>query len=419
MASAQINNITVDFDQTLPIEKTLSVPNQSTPTTVVQHQSTPIPAKKSYANAIRRSPEGEAAKDMIKEDRVRRSYILYSVKPPTITASEVIDDVCKSLKCTPREALLGVHKDTRFNGRFTVLFKQLKYIEQIRHNGLHVGQTRIRPIIRNGNGYIPNIPLYALDSEIKELLEEGGGMVRSLKKRTRADGLWIGGWVFEMALEHPSQMPDNLIYEKELFHVLHGLRRRPPHTKQQQLPPPPTITTDTETTEVIPETPDEQIPQTQVHEENIPAETQTLSQISPCVVAQKKDMPTVSFYLEGLDFTTAATELKNMMPAPVLTVNQGKEQLSGEEVIVLTFSCIEDARTVVKIFSNNTAEVCGKALYLCGCNQDLSDGQLPDESDSEPEEQHSLNKSNTSRGGWQKKRRHKTRGRGLGRGKNW
>ena len=415
MASAQINNITVEFDQTLPIEQTTTEPNQSTPTTAVQHQSTPIPAMKTYANAIQHSPEGEAAKELIKEDRVRRSYTLYSVKPATITTSEVIDDVCRSLKCTPREALLGVHKDTRFNGRFTLLFKQFKYIELIRHNGLHVGQTRIRPIIRKGNGYIPNIPLYALDSEIKELLEEGGGIVRSLKKRARADGLWIGGWVFEMALEHPSQMPDNLIYEREPFHVIHGLRRRPPHNKQQQLPPPPTITTDTET-EVIPETPEEQIPQTQTHEQNLPTDTQTLSQISPCVVAQNKEMPTVSFYLEGLDFTTAATELKTMMPAPVKTIHRGKEQLSGEEVIVLTFSCIEDARTVIKHFSINTAEVRGKALYLCGCNKDLSDGQLPDESESESEE---LNNNNTSSGGWQKKRRHKTRGRGRGRGKNW
>ena len=90
MASAQINNITVDFDQTLPIEKTLLVPNQ----TVVQHQSTPIPAKKIYANAIQNSPEAEVAKETIKQDRVRRSYSLYSVKPPHITTTEVIDDVC-------------------------------------------------------------------------------------------------------------------------------------------------------------------------------------------------------------------------------------------------------------------------------------------------------------------------------------
>ena len=97
-----------------------------------------------------------------------------------------------------------------------------------------------------------------------------------------------------------------------------------------------------------------------------------------------------------------------MMPAPVLTINQSKEQQSGEEVIVLTFRCIEDARTIVKQFSINAAKVCGKALFLCGCNQDLSDGQLPDESNSEPEqwdEQHSLNSNNTSRGGWQKKRK--------------
>ena len=65
---------------------------------------------------------------------------------------------------------------------------------------------------------------------------------------------------------------------------------------------------------MIPETPEEQIPQTQIQEEPIPAETQTpketQSQLSPCVVAQKADMPTVSFYLEGLDFKAAATELK-------------------------------------------------------------------------------------------------------------
>ena len=142
-------------------------------------------------------------------------------------------------------------------------------------------------------------------------------------------GLWNGS---------TKSNANNVTYEGEVFHVIHGLRRRPPHTRQPQLPPAPTITADTETTEVIHETPGEQIPQTQIHEEHIPAETQTpdetQSQLSPCVVTQKEDMPTVSFYsLEGLDFKTVATELKNMMPAPVLTINQGKEQ---QELIVLS-----------------------------------------------------------------------------------
>ena len=64
---------------------------------------------------MQNSPESEVAKETIKQDKVRRSYTLYSVKPPNIMTSEVIDDVCKSLKFT-REALLGMQKDTNNYG---------------------------------------------------------------------------------------------------------------------------------------------------------------------------------------------------------------------------------------------------------------------------------------------------------------
>ena len=40
-----------------------------------------------------------------------------------------------------------------------------------------------------------------------------------------------------MTLQNPTQMPDNVTYEGEVFHVIHGLRRRPPHIRQPQLPP--------------------------------------------------------------------------------------------------------------------------------------------------------------------------------------
>ena len=197
---------------------------------------------RSYAEALASTEETNTRKDVL-NDRMQQTLILYKINPPTITTNEVIQDIAKSLRVDAPIAMFGVHKDTRYQSRFTVVFKHSKFIEQIKENGLHVGETKIAPKRPKPiRGYLPNLPVYALEEEVRELLSEYGNVV-GLYPRTRQDGIRIGGWNFFIHLER--KMPDNVLYEDQHFEVIYPGKTRPvPKVK----PPPPKQTA--ETTEV-------------------------------------------------------------------------------------------------------------------------------------------------------------------------
>ena len=143
---------------------------------------------KSYAEALASTEETQPA-----NERREKTFILYKIEPATITTNQVIEDIARSLEVDAPTAIFGVHRDTRFHSRFTVVFKNKFYIEQIAKNGLQVGETKITPIKpKPTRGYIPNLPIYALDEEVRVLLSNHGKVV-DLHQRTRNDGIRIGG----------------------------------------------------------------------------------------------------------------------------------------------------------------------------------------------------------------------------------
>ena len=126
--------------------------------------------------------------------------------------------------------MFGVHKDTRYQSRFIVVFKHSKYIEQIKENGLQVGETKIAPKRPKPiRGYPPNLPVCALEEEVRELLSQYGNVV-GLYPRTRHDGIRIGGWNFFIHLER--KMRDKVIYADQHFEVIYPGKTRPPPPKQ-------------------------------------------------------------------------------------------------------------------------------------------------------------------------------------------
>ena len=148
-------------------------------------------------------------------------------------------------------AIFGVHRDTRFQSRFTVVFKNKLYIDLITKNGLQVGETKIAPIKpKPTRGYIPNLPIYASDEEVRDLLSNHGNVV-GLHQRTREDGIGIGGWNFFIHLNE--RMPDHLTYEQQHYEVIYqGKTKQIPITKVQTAPPPKKTKTDTPAKEQLP-----------------------------------------------------------------------------------------------------------------------------------------------------------------------
>ena len=190
-----------------------------------------------YAEAVETSTQENNATSTqennatnVKNIRLQKRFILYKITPRNISTNEVIEDIANSLKVDAPTAIFGVHRDTRFKCRFTVIFKDSKFIQQIRQNGMKIGDTIIKPKNINATrGYLPNLPMYALEGEIKELLAKHGKILY-LKARTRNDGIRIGGWVFRIDLK--TEMPNNILYDNENFAVLYD--------EKPKIPPPPT-----------------------------------------------------------------------------------------------------------------------------------------------------------------------------------
>ena len=185
-----------------------------------------------YAEAVETSTQEHNATSTqeynVKNIRLQKRFILYKITPSNITTNKVIEDIANSLKVDAPTAIFGVHRDTRFKCRFTVIFKDSKFIQHIRQNGMKVGDTIIKPKNSNATrGYLPNLPMYALEGEVKELLAKHGEILY-LKARTRTDGIRIGGWVFRIDLK--TEMPNNILYDNENFAVLYEEKPKIPPT---------------------------------------------------------------------------------------------------------------------------------------------------------------------------------------------
>ena len=151
---------------------------------------------RSYAEAEASPEETRNQLTSTKITRINQTFILYKITPDNITINEVITDISKSLEVEAATAIFGVHRDTRYRRRFTVVFKNRKFIEQITENGLQVGDTTIAPKRpKPTRGYLPNLPVYALEEEVSQLLSKHG-KVTGIYPRTRNDGIRIGGWNF-------------------------------------------------------------------------------------------------------------------------------------------------------------------------------------------------------------------------------
>ena len=137
---------------------------------------------KSYAEALASTEERIPA-----NERREKIFTLYKIEPATITINQVIGNIARSLEVDAPTALFGVHRDTRFHSRFTIVYKNKFYIEQIAKNGLQVGETKIAPKKpKPTRGYIPNLPIYASDEEVRDLLSNHGNVV-GLHQRKRED----------------------------------------------------------------------------------------------------------------------------------------------------------------------------------------------------------------------------------------
>ena len=155
---------------------------------------------KSYTEALASTEETIPA-----NKRREKTFTLYRIEPATITINQVIGGIARSLEVDAPTAIFGVHRDTWFHSRFTIVFKNKFYIEQIAKNGLQVGETKIAPIKpKPTRGYIPNLPIYASDEEVRDLLSNHGNVV-GLYQRTREDGIRIGGWNFFIHLNERMQ----------------------------------------------------------------------------------------------------------------------------------------------------------------------------------------------------------------------
>ena len=179
---------------------------------------------RSYAQALASEEETNEETNTTnkKETLLEQTFVLYKIEPENISTNDVIKDIATSLRVNAPTAIFGVHKDTRYRSRFTVVFQSKIYIQQIKENGLQVGTTKIAPKrTKPTRGYLPNLPVYALEQEVRELLTNHGNVV-GLYPRTRNDGIRIGGWNFYIHLESHNSMPEFLLYDNEKYEIIHA-----------------------------------------------------------------------------------------------------------------------------------------------------------------------------------------------------
>ena len=178
-----------------------------------------------YSEAAQPSPERRLfASNIIRQNRREMTFTMFNATPPTITVDEVIQDVGKSLKVEPRVAILEVHKDTRFKSRFHIYFKSRLYVDQAKTNGMQIGSTTIRPQRRIRKGFIPNLPMWELEAEVKETLSEKGE-VRYAEPRKRRDGMMVWGWNIGIITHENRPLPDQLDMRFTLYDIHHPDRK--------------------------------------------------------------------------------------------------------------------------------------------------------------------------------------------------
>ena len=114
---------------------------------------------RSYAEALASEEETNEETNTTnkKQTLLEQTFILYKIEPENISTNDVIKDIATSLRVNAPTAIFGVHKDTRYRSRFTVVFQSKIYIQQIKENGLQVGTTK-KELSRHGDTY--QISLY-------------------------------------------------------------------------------------------------------------------------------------------------------------------------------------------------------------------------------------------------------------------
>ncbi len=183
--------------------------------------------KASYASALtNQDPAARAASRVIRrQNREKRVFTLYNIKPRDITTDQIIADLSKNFGMEPRLFLLGVHKDTRptRRGQIHLYFKKDEAIKYIEENGLQIGETKIKPRKHVKRGYLPNVPIWTLEEDLKEALQFLGEL-KYLHPRKRKDGILIGGWTFGIVTFNDAILPDDITLDVTPYDIIHDDR---------------------------------------------------------------------------------------------------------------------------------------------------------------------------------------------------
>ena len=212
----------------------------------------------SYSKALKETaPPLEAVPSQHSRKRLTRHLTLFKVGQYE-TVETIVAQISKAFQLAPAELFEAVSKDTRYKqfGRFYVLFKTNAHFQRAHDDGFFIGRNFIsgrrgtnattkltetgvsgdatkppfRPV---RTGYIPNIPPWICQDDVRLLLAPYGEVIDLAINKSRDLGILTGGVRFAIRLEVDQSMPDMVRVLGVNYAVLYpGKQRKAAISKQ-------------------------------------------------------------------------------------------------------------------------------------------------------------------------------------------
>jgi len=155
-----------------------------------------------YAEATQKSTKPTSTRSLPTnsssfEELRKRTFIFYNLNTPTNITTTVIKSLIDKFNIPADQLIQKIYKDTRFNSRYVVCFKNLYHFETLLKEGITINGTKIKgKTEKPSRYYLPKFPGYCSQAEVKEALAEKGieNIVYIKQRISKEFGIPVGGF---------------------------------------------------------------------------------------------------------------------------------------------------------------------------------------------------------------------------------
>ena len=137
----------------------------------------------------------------------RRTQVLRKL-PPGTSALSIISDMKNQSEIPIGDVVESVIQEPLDKRRFYVTFKSVEIKRQVTRTGYKIGNIKIPPEASDVQGFIPDVPHYLSEEDVKEILSRYGD-VKSGSFKTY-ENVRCGGFTFELDLHENQRLPGEL-----------------------------------------------------------------------------------------------------------------------------------------------------------------------------------------------------------------